>query len=69
MNGLAAWSVDSRDYREHDPVQIAARVVGGARAGGVILLHDGPENAATAAALGLLLGGLKAHGLAVVRLR
>lgn len=62
--GLAAWSVNSRDYKEHDPAQIAARVLEDAKAGVIILLHDGPPNAATAAALPPLLRALTARGLA-----
>ena len=60
--GLAAWSVDSRDYREKDFKRIAARVVDAA-AGAVVLLHDGSENAATASALPLILRGLKERRL------
>jgi len=66
--GLAAWSVDSRDYREANPARIAARVLSKAEAGAMILLHDGPENAATAAALPALLRGLSERGLTPVRL-
>ena len=66
--GLAAWSLDSRDYREDDPAKIAARVLGQVQAGSVVLLHDGPANAATAAALGSLLRELARRSLAAVRL-
>lgn len=66
--GLAAWSVDSRDYRKSDAGQIAAQVVSQAKAGSVILLHDGPENAATAEALRPILRGLAGRGLAPVTL-
>ncbi len=60
--GLAAWSVNSRDYQEHDPAQITARVLG-AKAGAIILLHDGPNNSATASALPSLLRGLAERSL------
>ena len=60
---LAAWSVDSRDYRDNDPERITARVIDRAQAGDVILLHDGPQSAATAAALLPLLHGLRRRGL------
>ena len=66
--GLAAWSIDSRDYRENDPAYIAGRVGGKSQAGAVILLHDGRENAATAHALRPLLRGLTERGFALVRL-
>ena len=65
---LAAWSVDSRDYREDDPARIAARVLSRSRGGAVILLHDGPANAPTAAALLPLLRGLAGLGLLPVGL-
>lgn len=62
--GLAAWSVDSRDYRERDFERIAARVLEHAASSAAVLLHDGPENAATADALPLILRGLKERRLA-----
>ncbi len=61
--GLAAWSVNSRDYRGNNPERIAARAADGAKAGSIVLLHDGPTNAATAEALPLILRGLAARGL------
>jgi len=67
--GLAAWGVDSRDYRKSDAGQIAAQVVSQAKAGSVILLHDGPENAATAEALRPILRGLAGRGLMPVTLQ
>ncbi len=65
--GLVAWSLDSRDYRKHAPAQIAARV-SKAKAGTIVLLHDGPNNAATAAALKSVLHGLAERGLAAAPL-
>ena len=67
--GLAAWNADSRDYRERDTRQIAARVARKAAAGAMILLHDGPENAATAEALRPILRGLARRGLVPVSLQ
>ena len=61
--GMAAWSVDSRDYREHNSEQITASVARNVSAGAIILLHDGPGNAATAEALLPLLRELKQRGL------
>ena len=63
--GFAAWSVNSRDYEERDPIRITAGVLRQVSAGAVILLHDGPANAATADALPLLLRGLAEQNLAV----
>ncbi len=65
--GLAAWSANSRDYQQHDPAQITARVLK-AKAGAIILLHDGPSNSATALALPSLLRGLAERGLAAAPL-
>ena len=67
--GCAAWSVDSRDYRERDPARVAARVLAHAAPGSVVLLHDGPENMATAAALPLILRGFRERGLLPVLLQ
>ena len=59
---LAAWSVDGRDYRGLTPERIAAAVLDRLHPGAVVLLHDGPENTQTAAALAPLLAGLKERG-------
>lgn len=66
--GLAAWSVNSRDYKERDPAQITARVLKDAADRAIILLHDGSANAATAAALPPLLRAFAARGLAAALL-
>jgi peptidoglycan/xylan/chitin deacetylase (PgdA/CDA1 family) len=66
---LAAWSVDSHDYRERDARRIAARVVRSADARAILLMHDGPGNAATAEALTPLLRGLAERGLIAVTLK
>ena len=65
--GHAAWSVNSRDYREHDPAQITARGLD-AKAGAIVLLHDGPSSFPTASALPSLLHGLAERGLAAALL-
>ncbi len=59
---LAAWSLDSRDYRETVAGRVAEIVRRGLRPGAVVLLHDGPRQAVTAEALPLILAGLKAQG-------
>lgn len=64
----AAWSVDGRDYRTLDPEQIARNVLDKLRPGAVILLHDGPGNAATALALPLILTEAEARGYRFVPL-
>jgi len=56
---LAGWAVDGRDYRETDPVRVARNVLDALRPGAVVLLHDGPGNAATVAALAAILRGLE----------
>ena len=67
--GLAAWSVDSRDYRASSPQQIAAQVTAKPQAGSIVLLHDGPANAATAEALRPILRGLAERGFLTVTLQ
>ncbi len=59
---LAAWSLDSRDYRETNAGRVAETVLSGLRPGAVVLLHDGPHQAVTAEALPLILEGLSARG-------
>ena len=66
---LVTWSVNSRDYHQTDPVQIAQNVLAQVRPGAIILLHDGPTNTATADALPRLLAGLAEHGLSCDALR
>ena len=56
---LAGWSADGRDYRERDPARVARNALDALRSGAVILLHDGPGNTGTVAALPTILQGLK----------
>ena len=65
---LVAWNLDSRDYRDPCPVTIARRVLENLRPGAIVLLHDGPDNAATELALPLILTGLEARGYLCVSL-
>jgi len=65
---VAAWSLDARDYRRTEPARLRSRVLDAVRPGAIILLHDGPENAATADALPGLLRELRVRGLACVAL-
>lgn len=55
----AGWSGDGRDYAEEEPERVAQNVLDRLRPGAIILLHDGPENTATVAALPAILQGLR----------
>jgi len=61
------------DYVIRDPERIARRVVDGAVAGGVLLLHDGgglpgsADRSATVQALPMIIDGLRARGFTFVR--
>ena len=59
---LAGWSRDGRDYAEEEPKRVAQNVLDHLQPGAIILLHDGPGNAATVAALPALLQGLQERG-------
>lgn len=59
---FAAWSLDSRDYRERNPSRLVQNVLGHLQSGAVILLHDGPENSPTVLALPSILRALKDEG-------
>ena len=65
---LAGWSVDGRDYRETDPTRVVQNILDALAPGAVVLLHDGPGNAATVAALPLLLCALADRGYSCVSL-
>lgn len=68
------WQIRGFDAMDASAARIATRVVNGARAGGVITLHDGaglqgtPDRAATLAALPVIIDGLRARGFKLVRL-
>ena len=55
------WSLDSGDSRTHDVNALVARVVPGASAGEIILLHEGQPW--TLAALPRIIDGLRVRGL------
>jgi peptidoglycan-N-acetylglucosamine deacetylase len=64
---LVLWSVDSADWREPDPLAIAANVLSQVRPGAIVILHDSDETGEkdrgpTIEALGLILPALKARG-------
>lgn len=65
---MIAWSLHSHDTRLRDPQTIADRVLRRVTAGDIILMHDGHDRAghrreATAAAVPLVLAGLRKLGL------
>ena len=65
---MVAWSLHSRDTRTNDPRCIADRVLRRARAGDIVLMHDGHDlpgrhRPACAQALPLILKGLQVQGL------
>jgi peptidoglycan/xylan/chitin deacetylase (PgdA/CDA1 family) len=57
------WDVDPSDYASPPPSVVATRVVRAARPGSIVVLH---LKASTAAALPLILRGLRAKGLRAV---
>ena len=65
---VAAWSFDSRDYRDTDPESIARRVTNKIKPGAIILLHDGLCSNATVAALPLILRSLQKQDFTCVPL-
>lgn len=65
---LVTWGVDARDYHEQCPERITRNVLNGLRPGAIALLHDGEENAATIAALPLILPQMQARGYRSVTL-
>jgi len=67
FHSTVEWSIDPLDWTRPGAATIAARVLNSARAGSIILLHDGGGNRAqTVAALPLIIAGLQARGLAFV---
>lgn len=71
---LVNWDVEVRDWRETDADRLAASVLQRARPGSIVLLHDGRDGQEGAdrnvliRALPKIIEGLRARGLAVVRL-
>jgi peptidoglycan/xylan/chitin deacetylase (PgdA/CDA1 family) len=61
------WNDDPRDWARPGPEAIARVVLAEAHPGSIILMHDGPAHREqTAAALPLILAGLRARGLTPV---
>lgn len=70
---VVAWSLHSRDTMLRNPQHIAQRILARVRGGDIILMHDGHDRQgqhrrATAAALPLVLAGLRDRGLHSVTL-
>ena len=68
---VIAWSLHSRDTLARDPEAIAARVLSRITPGDIVLMHDGHEREGkhrrlAAAALPMILHGLRERGLASV---
>ena len=67
------WDVAGFDWTRRRAPEIARAVLGGVRAGSIILLHDGDSDGRrdrreTVAALPLIVGGLRERGLSVAPL-
>jgi peptidoglycan/xylan/chitin deacetylase (PgdA/CDA1 family) len=61
------WDVDTNDWQLPGTSAIISRAVGGARAGSIILMHDGGGNRSqTAAAVRPVIRGLRAKGYTLV---
>ena len=66
------WQIRGFDAARSNANTIARRLVRKARAGGILLLHDGSgfqgtqDRSATLEALPMIIDGLRARGLAVV---
>jgi peptidoglycan/xylan/chitin deacetylase (PgdA/CDA1 family) len=61
---LILWSVDPRDWADHDPALVAQRVAADAKRGSIILLHDIHET--TVDAVPAILDDLARRGLTPV---
>ena len=61
------WDVDTNDYTQPTPQQIADVVIRDSQAGSIILMHDGGgPRASTVAALPLIIKGLRKRGFNMV---
>ena len=66
---LVTWTVDPKDYRSKDPVQIAGRIFDATKPGSIILLHDGGgDRTMTIKALTTVIRELKSRGYTFVTL-
>ncbi|MDX6720487.1 MAG: peptidoglycan-N-acetylglucosamine deacetylase [Solirubrobacteraceae bacterium] len=66
---MALWTVDTRDYAAPGPRPIVRAALDGARAGAVVLMHDGPgPRPSTLAALRTIVPALRRRGYRLVSL-
>jgi peptidoglycan/xylan/chitin deacetylase (PgdA/CDA1 family) len=71
---LVTWDVSARDWTETDAARLARNILAKARAGSIILLHDGidgdipADRSVVIAALPAILAGLRSRGLEPVTL-
>ena len=66
---LITWSVDPRDWSRTSSGTIVRRVLGNARPGAIVLLHDGARyRMTTVQAVPLIIDGLRGKGLRIVSL-
>ncbi len=61
---LILWSLDPRDWRDHDAELVAQRVIDDARAGDIVLLHDMYQS--TVDAIPAIIEGLREQGFTLV---
>ena len=66
---VALWDIDTEDWKRPGADSIISSVEGNARAGSIILMHDGgPDRTQTVAALPVIIRNLKARGFVFVTL-
>jgi peptidoglycan/xylan/chitin deacetylase (PgdA/CDA1 family) len=64
---MVLWSIDSDDYRQPGVQAIVANILGHARPGAIVLMHDaGGNRSETVAALPLVIDGLRKRGYRLV---
>lgn len=66
---VAMWSIDPRDWQTPGSSVVASRILGNARDGAVVVLHDGGGNrSGTVAAMRTVVPALKSRGFELVTL-
>ena len=64
---VVLWDVNSYDWKDLPPIEVAQRVIEGARPGSIILMHDGGrDHTGTIEAVRLLVPELRARGFELV---
>jgi peptidoglycan/xylan/chitin deacetylase (PgdA/CDA1 family) len=60
---VVLWDVNSFDWKDHPPAEVARRVLERARPGSIVLMHDGGrDHQVTVDAVRLLVPELRARG-------